>query len=79
MLRVVVVAGVHLRRSGGTYFGLCPVWYRLGLTSGWPPQSPATFFIVGGQQPGSDGDMVLNQALSDLRKEFVDHGDEITK
>jgi hypothetical protein len=79
MLRAVVVAGVHLRRSGGTDFALGPVWYRLGLTSGWPPQSPATFFIAGGSsvapmeywRPGSEP--------GDLREEFADHGDEITK
>jgi hypothetical protein len=37
------------------------------------------FLLSGGQPPGSDGDMVPNQALSDLRKEFVENSDEISK
>src|SRR5215468_12523597 len=39
------VVGVHLRRSGGAHSGPRPVTGSV-LTSGWPPPSPATFFIA---------------------------------
>src|ERR1700757_1775425 len=45
MPRVVAASAVPLRRSGRADFDPCPDRDRLGLTSGWPPQSPATFFM----------------------------------